>query len=342
MDPENTQESGTSQANANQEKNLCADKLAELSISPGNQQQPSTSGASQKEQNVRQQPKKQAQKQTDTQSQSGWPSLNKEQTVPQTATLLGKPQSTSESKVSRKEENVPQQQPKSEKQPSTSGATQSKQQNVGQQPKKQAQKQADTQSQSLRTTNQRQGVPQTTMPPGQNVPKKEQTAGERPSTSNAAKKGQKQRQDVTQPQSQSANQQMTKAEVTTDMPHLLCPYKGAGTRGLKFKSLIETNYLKLNIDKMKSLAYHYDVTIEPDKPKKNMTKIFQQFCDQNFRGTGIAFDGARNAYSPVVLNLDNVEREVDFTHPETGGVRKYLVSIKETDTMQISLNPLRT
>lgn len=150
--------------------------------------------------------------------------------------------------------------------------------------------------------------------------------------------------DTTQESAQSSSQQLTvyKSSPATTMPHLLCPYKGPGSRGMRFKSLLETNYLKLKIDNMKKAAYHYDVQIEPDKPKKHMSKIFQQFCENNFPSVGIAFDGARNAYAPLVLKLDNIERQVNFTHPETGGIRTYLVSIKETDDMVIPLDSLKT
>lgn len=126
------------------------------------------------------------------------------------------------------------------------------------------------------------------------------------------------------------------------MPHLLCPHKGFGIRGRKFESKLETNYLKIIIDNLKKYAYHYDVQIEPDKPKKHMSKIFQQFCVNNFPGIGIAFDGSRNAYAPMRLALTNVKREVDFIHPDAGNVSKYLVTIKETKDMEIPLHSLQT
>lgn len=129
---------------------------------------------------------------------------------------------------------------------------------------------------------------------------------------------------------------------STTMPHLLCKYKGTGNRGTQFKSSLETNYLKLMIDEMNDFAYHYDVTIEPDRPKKHLVKVFHQFCLNNFPNIGIAFDGSRNAYAPTMLQLENVKREVNFTDPETGGVRVYLVNVKETADMEISMKSLKT
>lgn len=132
-----------------------------------------------------------------------------------------------------------------------------------------------------------------------------------------------------------------KQEVPTNMPHLLCPYKGPGTKG-KILPPIETNYLKIILENMKENAYHYDVNIEPDKPKKHLSKVFHQFCENNFPDIGIAFDGGRSAFAPMRLNLDAIQREVDFEHPETKSVRRYLVMIKETDDMEIPLKSLLT
>ncbi|KAG4066948.1 hypothetical protein HA402_007696 [Bradysia odoriphaga] len=262
-----------------------------------------------------------------------------------------------------------------QQQPSTSGSPDEKKE-VRQQPQKQAQKQPSN-SQKKTANQQQAALPMTISSENQHcsnesvVSKKEVPHQPKrkapPSTSGgssdkkkdvrSSSKKQSQKQSDAHPSTspkkiefpqeassgkQHSPQTSNQPTVTTEMPHLLCPYKGPGTRGTKFKSLLETNYLKLNIGKMKDVAYHYDVTIEPDKPKKNMSKIFQQFCTNNFPGTGIAFDGARNAYSPIVLRLEKIEREVDFINPETGGVRKYLVNIKETESMEIALSPLRT
>ncbi|XP_037046508.1 protein argonaute-2-like [Bradysia coprophila] len=290
-------------SNTNQEDNLSADPIAILSISHQNEQQPRTSGSPVKKKDVRTSPKKQAPKQYDAQSStSPKKTANQQHADPQMTISSENQQCSIESDVSKNE--IPHQpKQKAERPPRTSGSP-DKKKDGRPSPKRQAQKQSDVQSSTS--------------------PKKI----EDPQEASSGK----------QPSAQSSNQ----PTVTTEMPHLLCPYKGSGTRGTKFKSLLETNYLKLNIDKMKDSAYHYDVTIEPDKPKKNMPKIFQQFCTNNFPGTGIAFDGARNAYSPIVLSLEKIEREVDFIHPETGGVRKYLVNIKETENMEVALNPLRT
>lgn len=143
-------------------------------------------------------------------------------------------------------------------------------------------------------------------------------------------------------QKSSASKKPPSPSVPTNMPHMICEYKGTGTRGKKFTFPLETNYLKLIINKMKDVAYHYDVQIEPDKPKKHLTKVFQTFCQNNFNNIGIAFDGAHSAYAPKKLNLDKVVREVQFINPQTGGARTYLVAIKPTDTLEVNLGSLKT
>lgn len=124
-------------------------------------------------------------------------------------------------------------------------------------------------------------------------------------------------------------------------PHLLCEYKGKGSKGIKLGD-IETNYLKLIIDRLNKVAYHYDVQIEPEAPKKYLPGVFQQFVRDNFPRESIAYDGSKNAYAPLVLNLSRYNPDVEFIHPETGNKRPYKVKIKATDHPEIDLSSLRT
>lgn len=124
-------------------------------------------------------------------------------------------------------------------------------------------------------------------------------------------------------------------------PHLICKYKGKGSTGIKLGE-IETNYLKLIIDNLNKVAYHYDVQIEPEAPKKYLPGVFQQFVKDNFPGKSIAYDGSRNAYTPSVLNISQYNPDVAFIHPETGNTRPYKVKIQETDHPEIDLNSLKT
>lgn len=52
---------------------------------------------------------------------------------------------------------------------------------------------------------------------------------------------------------------------------------------------------------MPNEAYHYDVTITPDRPKKFMRPAFQQCKRETFGGIEAAFDGRKSCYTPVRL-----------------------------------------
>lgn len=121
----------------------------------------------------------------------------------------------------------------------------------------------------------------------------------------------------------------------------ICPSKGAGTLGRKV--LIETNYLALDVKRIAPNAYHYDVTMEPDKPNRLMRKVFHEFRRINFPKISIAFDGKKNAYSPEILKIPlDLKREVTIIDDETGQKRLYLVAIKEAKDNVIDLSCLNT
>ncbi|XP_055305200.1 protein argonaute-2-like [Sitodiplosis mosellana] len=118
-------------------------------------------------------------------------------------------------------------------------------------------------------------------------------------------------------------------------------YKGFGTKGKKLPD-IETNYLRLIMQNLVENAYHYDVKIEPDKPKKMLTTVFLKFVEINFPRASIAFDGTNNAYASQRLKIGNLEREITILHPETGRERKYTVAIMEANDSEIPIRRLMT
>lgn len=116
--------------------------------------------------------------------------------------------------------------------------------------------------------------------------------------------------------------------------------KECGTAGRAVR--INANYLALIVDKVKECAYHYDIAIEPDKPKRLLKTVFTEFLRLNFPNTAIAFDGQKNAYSPIVLDLTKaIQREIQIVDGETGQERKYLVAIKEVRDSEINLSCLK-
>lgn len=154
---------------------------------------------------------------------------------------------------------------------------------------------------------------------------------------------QKQQQKQQQPAQQQQQQphQASKTPMPSAAKYPICPNKGAG-KNCEKRVIIETNYLKLNIEKMVPTAYHYDISIEPDKPKRLLQKAFGAFRKKNFPTVFMAFDGQKNAYAPQVLDFSTeIQRETKIIDPETGLERTFMVAIQETRGSEIDLSSLR-
>lgn len=142
-------------------------------------------------------------------------------------------------------------------------------------------------------------------------------------------------------------QQNRPAPITFDdlkkkgIPELSVKYKGPGKKGRKLPD-IETNYLKLIMNKLVDNAYHYDVKFEPDKPKKLLTMVFLEFARINFPRSSIAFDGTNNAYASQPLQIGDLQREIRINHPQTGRQRTYIVTIQAANDSQIPIRRLLT
>lgn len=119
---------------------------------------------------------------------------------------------------------------------------------------------------------------------------------------------------------------------------LFVEYKGPGKKG-KILPEIEANYLKLDLSKIVENAYHYDVKIEPDRPKKLLTGVFLEFVRVNFPSDSIAFDGTKNAYAskPLKIGELSLEKPVTFIHPQTGKELKFQVSIGAAKNNKIAI-----
>lgn len=126
------------------------------------------------------------------------------------------------------------------------------------------------------------------------------------------------------------------SEAAKNVNRLQVEYKGAGRSGRKLGQ-IETNYLQLVINKMAENAYHYDVAIEPDRPKKLLPMVFLRFAEINLPNVSIAFDGKKNAYAAAPIKIKEFQREIEIIHPETGAARKFIVSIQEAKDSRIPI-----
>lgn len=109
-----------------------------------------------------------------------------------------------------------------------------------------------------------------------------------------------------------------------------------GTRGQKYN--MEVNFLSVLVDKLIKSAYHYDVTIDPDRPKKFMPLVIKQFQEENFKTTFLAFDGKKNAYSAAPLKFKGDEFTATVNLPvEAGRVKEYKVTIKLAATIDMKI-----
>uniref|UniRef100_A0A1I8PE29 Piwi domain-containing protein n=2 Tax=Stomoxys calcitrans TaxID=35570 RepID=A0A1I8PE29_STOCA len=103
---------------------------------------------------------------------------------------------------------------------------------------------------------------------------------------------------------------------------------------------VEVNYLKLDINNMPNEAYHYDVTITPDRPKKFLRPAFDQ-CQREMFGTiAAAYDGMKSCYTISRLPTP-IEHTVQVA--DSGNrMKDFKVEIKETTDLVVDLNSLRT
>lgn len=115
---------------------------------------------------------------------------------------------------------------------------------------------------------------------------------------------------------------------------LTVKYKGPGERGRPLGK-IETNYVRLSIPKIPDYIYHYDVTFNPERPKKLLGRVFAKFVANNFPQIFVVFDGSKNAYASQPLQIDNLVQQTMIVHPETGKQMEFNVNIQEANNSQI-------
>lgn len=74
-----------------------------------------------------------------------------------------------------------------------------------------------------------------------------------------------------------------------------------GRNGIK-RIKVEANYLQLNLGKL-TKAVHYDVTLDPDRPKKELRNVMEAFRVKNYPQRYPAFDGSKNLYRYVLPKI---------------------------------------
>uniref|UniRef100_A0A905ATI6 Uncharacterized protein n=1 Tax=Glossina morsitans morsitans TaxID=37546 RepID=A0A905ATI6_GLOMM len=163
------------------------------------------------------------------------------------------------------------------------------------------------------------------------------------------------RQQQSQPQQQQQQRQQQRqiqqqqyqgsgfaaGEVESPPPYNVVSCAGVQRGTLGRQGTCEVNYLRMNIDKMSDTAYHYDVTITPDRPKKFLRPAFDQCQRQYFSEYVMAFDGSKSCYSVIRLPDKSYECEVEVM--DSGGRQKsFKIQIKETDIPEVELASLRS
>ncbi|XP_053658864.1 protein argonaute-2-like [Anopheles marshallii] len=122
----------------------------------------------------------------------------------------------------------------------------------------------------------------------------------------------------------------------TDLRPVLVRRGAQGTRGKKVT--VEANFFRLLLDKLKGVAYHYDVAIEPDRPKKFLRAVFAQFCRENYPGVLMAYDGQKSAYT--TRKITEKKAKLMYQPDDGGRAKEYTVQVKEA--AQLDLAVLKT
>ncbi|XP_035892676.1 protein argonaute-2 isoform X2 [Anopheles stephensi] len=119
----------------------------------------------------------------------------------------------------------------------------------------------------------------------------------------------------------------------TDLQPVLVRSGTQGTRGKKV--IVEANFFRLLLDKLKGVAYHYDVAIEPDRPKKFLRGVFAQFCRENYPNVPLAYDGQKSAYA--TRQLTDKKAKVMYQPDDGGKAKEYSVQMKEAAQLDLGI-----
>ncbi|XP_053679147.1 protein argonaute-2 [Anopheles nili] len=296
----------------------------------------------QQQQSEQQQPQKQPQQQQPQQQQKQQqPQQQQKQQQPQQQKKLQQPQQ-------QQKQQQPQQQKKLQ-QPQQQQKQQQPQQQQQQQPQKQPQQQQPQQQQKQQQPQQQQKQQQPQQQQKQQQPQQQQKQ-QQPQKQNTPG-GNSVHRDVSVASTSSShsdgslkgitenieNIRVTKEKVSRkDLMPVLSRRGAHGTRGKPVT--VEANFFRLLVDKLIGTAYHYDVAIDPDRPKKFFRPVFAQFCKEHYPGVPIAFDGQKNAYTSKLLT--DKKEKLTYQPNDGGKAKEYTVQVKQA--AQVDLGTLKT
>uniref|UniRef100_A0A1A9UL17 Piwi domain-containing protein n=1 Tax=Glossina austeni TaxID=7395 RepID=A0A1A9UL17_GLOAU len=147
------------------------------------------------------------------------------------------------------------------------------------------------------------------------------------------------RQKVSPNQKASATCNSSVEESAPAYKTISCAGIQRGTIGKR--GICEVNYLRMNIDKMPDVAYHYDVSIKPDRPKKFLRPVFDQCQKQYFGNFAMAFDGSKTCYALQLLPKKSYNFFIDVLDGATR-TKTFEIQIKETRAPEVDLASLRS
>ncbi|XP_065361713.1 protein argonaute-2 [Calliphora vicina] len=143
-------------------------------------------------------------------------------------------------------------------------------------------------------------------------------------------------------QQQNIGKQMEGLSISDESP---LPVNAKSCNGIVRGTLgkpgvVEVNYVKLDLKDMPKKAYHYDVTITPDRPKKFLRPAFEQCAREMFPDISSSFDGMKSCYTLERLKAP-IDHKVEVA--DSGNrMKEFQVQIKETDGCIVDLETLRT
>lgn len=113
-----------------------------------------------------------------------------------------------------------------------------------------------------------------------------------------------------------------------------------GTRGAK--CLLEVNYATIVLKKLPKEVFHYDVTFEPESPKKMLYPALIAFMTKFFPSYSNAFDGRKNMITPQRLEVNKQRITQSGFTEEVDAVlgdrtKKFKVTVKYAATIDWSV-----
>lgn len=107
-----------------------------------------------------------------------------------------------------------------------------------------------------------------------------------------------------------------------------------GTKGRHIA--IETNHLALQISDLLKSIIHYDVAIDPDKPKKLLRVVMEECRKKNYKLRYPAYDGSKSLYSSSLLPFGkHMSDEIRIM--ENDREKLFKVTIKQATTIDLNI-----